>query len=74
MVGKHFSLKSSRGRVLYEKPLFVIMITKVLKSKSKKHFSTWSQNWFLLCNRDTSDSNLSLLLRVLVSSVHGCQS
>ena len=33
------------------KPISMIMITKAMKSKSKKQFPTWSQNRFPPCNR-----------------------
>ena len=47
----HFSLVRQCGRVLWGKPLCMIIITKATKSKSKKQFLIWSQNWLLPCSR-----------------------
>ena len=36
------------------KPLSMIIITRVTKSKSKKQFPMWSQNWLSPCNTAAS--------------------
>ena len=64
-----FSTHRQRGRVLWGKLLCMIVTTKAMKTKSKKHFPTWSQNWLSLCStpyhmfqRINSDSMLKLFL------------
>ena len=52
--------KLNRGILVYSqaggqgppgKPFSAIIIIKAMKSKSKKQFSAWSQNWFSPCNK-----------------------
>ena len=40
-----------RGQGPPGKPLSTIIVSKVMKSKSKKQFSAWSQNWLSPCNK-----------------------
>ena len=43
---RHFGLTAGpRDRILWGKPFCMIIITKAMKSKSKKQFPTWSPNW-----------------------------
>ena len=53
-------LELNKGTLVYSqaegqgppsKPLSMIIVSKVMKSKSKKKFSTWSQNWLSSCNK-----------------------
>lgn len=40
-----------RGQGPPGRPLSIIIVSKVMKSKSKKQFSTWSENWLSPCNK-----------------------
>ena len=46
----------------------MIILTKTMKSKSKKQFPTWSQNWLLLCN-NSSILRKKWVMTVLLSQV-----
>ena len=57
---RHFSLMVwQRGRVLVSKPLCMIIITKTMKSLSKKQFQHGVRiNLLLLCNTSTDLQNI----------------
>ena len=48
---RHFPLQLASGQGPPGKPLSIIIITKATKSKSKKQFPMWSQNWLPSSNR-----------------------
>ena len=57
-----FTVKE-RGRVLWAKLVSMIIITKTMRSKSKKKFLTWNQNWLSPCNVHSLPSILIKLFR-----------
>ena len=59
------------------KPQSMIIVIKAMKSKSKKQFPTWSQNWLPPCNNPTPVSIQEVVilhLRYTISSSSPAQS